>query len=268
MGLVDSYLGKVHSQMRFRGIYPINTELKIGDFGTLRGHRFIREGNLGVATDMSKMGGVIATESLELPVEGSEYDNKFSLGEARAVEFGANATVDNVVKVKAGLQVSFQSEFSAFVALSEMRVETMRNLKAVGDELVDRAASNVWAYNGRFVVTQLIRASSMVLLLSSRAGTRVELEASGDVPQIDLAKAGLSFRLVYNDTGDSQFFPTDAKRAVVTPFFWVHGVDRGPFGWFRGGFNQLEAVAPGAMAPEPPPLEFRSESDPLSALRR
>jgi len=109
------------------------------------------------------------------------------------------------------------------------------------------------------VITQLITASSMILLLSHRSGTRVELEAKGDIPQIDLADANLAFRLVYNDTGDSQDFPTGTDGPPVTPFYWVHGVDRGPFGWFRGGFNPAAVGA----APE---FQFRDDNDPLHAL--
>jgi hypothetical protein len=122
----------------------------------------------------------------------------------------------------------------------------------VGAALVSRAKSKEWNFEWK-VVTQLVRASNTTVILSREKNAKVVLEAVSDVPFIDVANADLSLRTVF-DSASSEHWVTirDPERAL-TPFCWMHELDRTFFG-APVGLSPFESAQSGAGAA----LAFRS----------
>lgn len=249
MGLSDQYCDAVYREQRMYAAWWPHSKVRLGDYGTLEGRRFVRLGNI-VDPPLSIQPALIP-EPL-----GNRYRVELATRDTSVFKFGAGFEVTSgYVSVKPGLKVDFTDDFGLYVNLGGVSVQKMMNLADVATA-VCRAATlkdsdpKKW-HDRRFVlVTEVCEAKNAVVLLSQRKGTQIVLEAKADVPNIDLANVNLSFELKKDSTSTAQFFPQEpGKPLAITPLFSLAYVDRGVFG--LGGGNLKPKTLSGATAKAP-----------------
>lgn len=252
MSIVEDYTGAVYKEQGFYAAYPPYAPISLGDFGLVQGRCFRYIGNIG------RLSTPIPVHEDGARLDPARYRHEFKVKQARAIKLGAGARFEEVIAAKASLAVEFASGFGAYVALAGATVRTISNLDAVGAALCRRAElsrdqRDYWDAGRYSVVTQLIHAEKAVVVMSAGGRTKIVLEAKGDVPNVDLTDVRASFRLVYDDTSEQQFYPQDEAPQRVTPFMWLMKVDTGFL-----GLSQPELVEQSADASR----ELRAPAEP------
>jgi hypothetical protein len=262
MGIVDDYVDSVYEERKFFAVYPPNESFELGTYGELRGHRFIRRGTL------RDLPSPILLDTSPTDLERVGYRSEFKVRNARAIKVGAGVNVDvsGIVTARAALKIEFNSGFGAYVGLAGMRVVGPKDLTTVEAELVRRAelpTTDPEYWNPEYrVVTHLLWASKATVLMSKTSGSKVVLQAKGDVPRIDFADAEIGFDTLFDDTSEDQFVPEGPSPEGITPFFWLMRVDFGFLGLGSGkakfeiSRSPAEPQARLALQPEGHPFDL------------
>jgi len=240
MGLIERYLDTVYEATGMRGIYPPNMQVRLGDYGFVHDGRFEPIGNvadLGVAVETDRSDG--------------QMHREFKSSRVSKVQFGAGAAVEGgAVTARARLELTFHADFSVYYAVAGCTYERIRNLADVGSEVVQRSKKGSWNDDWK-VVTSRIVSGNTTLIISSEQGSKIVLEATTDVPAIDLTDPGLSLQVVYDSTASDHWI---TEKGTLTPFCWLHHVDRDLFGYrptferklrFAGAPRANVAIEPG-----------------------
>jgi hypothetical protein len=234
MGIVDDYTSAVYAERKFFAAYPPNTLLELGTYGELHGKRFVPRGSL------RELRTPLTVEPSVQALDRASYRNEFKVKDARAVKVGAGVSVDvpGITTTKAAVKIEFTSGFGAYVGLAGMRVVTPKDLTSLQNELVRRAQlpsddPDWWDTRYR-VVTQVITAARATVMMSHTSGSKIVLQAKGDVPSIDFGNVELGLETLFDDTSEDQFVPEGPDPKGVTPFFWLMRVDFGFLGLGQG----------------------------------
>jgi len=251
MGLIERYLDTVYEATGMRGVYPPNMEVRLGDYGTVQDGRFEPLGNLadlGVAVETDRSSG--------------QMHREFKSSQVSKVQLGAGASVDGTaVRAKARLELTFHADFSVYYAVAGCVYERIRNLADVAADVVRRSKKQSWNDAWK-VVTSRIVSSNTTLIVSREKGSKMVLEASADVPSIDMTDPALSLRVVYDSTASDHWI---TERGAMTPFCWLHHVDRDLLG-YRPTFERtlrFSGIAPGNQVVEPAFVLATRRADPL-----
>jgi hypothetical protein len=97
--------------------------------------------------------------------------------------------------VKASLQIDFSSEEAVFFNAAECAYDMIEDKAALGTEVIQRFKSNTWDREWA-VITDIVNAGSTTIAVSGGTTSSVVFQASGKVPQINLADASISFSVV------------------------------------------------------------------------
>lgn len=251
MGLIERYLDTVHEATGMRGIYPPNMEVRLGDYGFLQDGRFEPIGNLAdldVAVEADRSNG--------------QMHREFKSSRVSKVQLGAGASAEGgAVSARARLELTFHADFSVFYAVAGCSYERIRNLADVGAEVVRRSKKRSWNDDWK-VVTSRIVSGNTTLIVASEQGSKMVLEATADVPAIDMTDPGLSLQVVYDSTASDHWI---TEKGSMTPFCWLHHVDRDLLG-YRPTFERklrFAGAAPANAAVEPAFVLARRAGDPL-----
>ena len=178
--IVEIYTESVYDNLS--PLYP-NWEpsrpVKLGDFGRLQGHVFLYEGNV------SRFGIEFAVRE----ADAQDHKNFASQGKTE-VSFNAAGSVPvDGVQAKASLKIDFTAEDAVFFNAAGCSYSMIEDKVALGDRIMklpDDAWKREWA-----IVTDLVQARSTTLAVSGARKASIEIEAAGDVPQIDLGDASI-----------------------------------------------------------------------------
>jgi hypothetical protein len=244
MSIAEEYVKTLRAETKMFAVYPPVVRVQLGDIGRVVSGRFIPEGNL------RRLDPPILFDTIASPgVMNAEHKSK----KVRRVAIGAGATVEaGVVTAKARLQLDFGDELSIYVAVAGCTHSRINDILGVGAQIVQRSRAGTWNDNLK-VVTSIIESSNTTVIIGRQEGSKVVLEAEGDVPYVNIADASLSLRMTF-DSSSSQSWVTvkDRSGAKLTPFCSLHEIDRDLFG-YRPTFDSFEAAekqAAGAL-PEP-----------------
>lgn len=160
--------------------------LKLGDYGLITNNIFQRIGKIGDPD--------IGIEfKTRLDETGDQYE--FSSSSETEFLFTAGGQVNTpTANVKAGLEIRFGKSDSVYFNAAGCKVNSIENIKAVGDALIALDEQGKWKRDFA-VVTNLIASGATTVVVSGGNNSSIVLEASGGVPQIDLADASLKLSL-------------------------------------------------------------------------
>jgi hypothetical protein len=217
MGLIERYLDTVYEATGMRGVYPPNMNLELGDYGQVKDGRFEPIGNLrdlGIGFEPDRSSG--------------EMHREFKSAQVSKVQFGAGAAVDGAeVRARARLELTFGSDFSVYYAVAGCVYERIRNIAAVGSEIVHRSKKQSWNDDWK-VVTSRMTSSNTTLIVSREKNSKIVLEATADVPMIDMTDPALSLQVVYDSTASDHWI---TEKGAMTPFCWLYQIDRDLLGY-------------------------------------
>lgn len=234
MSLIERYLETVYEATGMRGVYPPNMEVQLGDYGTVHEGRFEPIGNL------RDLGIEFAPDR-----SSGQMHREFKSSQVSKVQFGAGAAMDGAaVRARARLELTFNADFSVYYAVAGCVYERIQNLAHVGAEVVLRSKKGSWNDAWK-VVTSRMTSSNTTLIVSREKGSKIVLEATGDVPAIDMTDPAISLQVVYDSTASDHWV---TEKGPMTPFCWLYHVDRDLLG-YRPTFERalrFTGVAPAA----------------------
>lgn len=201
-GVHRIYTDEVYEKLGFLACWLPNTKVALGDVGTVAGRRFERAtslAELGVAFGIgepSRLAGLeyLSAGKIEVTVEGA----------------GAAGPTDGRVSIR------FGEAGATFIQAARCRWETVTNHPALERELQVLRAAGQWRPDW-VVVTKVLRTGPVAIMVSSAAGTTVDLRLSADVLSKPLPVANGSAGL--SASSRSGLAAVLAVRGGATPFF-------------------------------------------------
>lgn len=160
--------------------------MELGDYGLITNHIFNRIGN-------------IRDEGLDFEVRQDTSADQYEFTSSSETEFvftaAGSGSGGGVGSVKAGLEIKFSRANSVFFNAAGCRINSIRNIKALGDELIRRDEQGRWKRHFA-VVTSLVEAGATTIVVAGSSNASISLEAKAEgVQEIDLADAALELGL-------------------------------------------------------------------------
>jgi len=204
--------------------WPLGAPVQLGDYGKMQhGYLFSRLGNIG--SDY----GIKVTEK-----SGVETSWKYKSSKTDEVNIKAGSNVNpNVpggppIAVKANLTISFKRENAVYFNAAKCTYYGIDNQIAVNKRVLELFGQEQW--DGDYVVvTSLFKAGATTAIISSSNNSAVTIEASGDVPNIDLADASAGLfassekNVSLTVVAESGFVPL-LGLAKVVPKDWLNAI--------------------------------------------
>ncbi|MER7758655.1 hypothetical protein [Streptomyces sp. NPDC097619] len=182
----EQYTREMHEKFGYFAAWAPNTPLALGDVGTVRGHRF---------------DPVTSLTRLEIPFAESSAgpESTFSYLSAGQVHTSVSPEVTlpavaGAVEPSLRLTVTFSRAKSTFFQAVRCETRRIADLAAVETGIRERMTEKLWK-SDYVVVTELVRTGPAVILVSSRADTRVELEVSAELVPAALPLGGAAIGL-------------------------------------------------------------------------
>jgi hypothetical protein len=172
MGLADTYCENIHKNIEpYYATWLPTVPVHLGDYGKMDGKIFIRQGN--IKTDF----GVDFT--VEADTDSGDFEYKSSGTNAANVSAGADSVV------KALLKISFTNAGEIFFVAANCLADLMNNIPSVLEQLGPKFKAK--KMKGYMVVTQVVKAGTSSIAVSSDKGAELDIEASTPaLPTIDL----------------------------------------------------------------------------------
>jgi hypothetical protein len=172
MGLADTYCENIHKNIEpYYATWLPTVPVHLGDYGKMDGKIFIRQGN--IKTDF----GVDFT--VEADTDSGDFEYKSSGTNAVNVNAGAEDVV------KALLKISFTNAGEIFFVAANCLADLMNNIPSVLEQLSPKFKTK--KMKGYMVVTQVVKAGTSSIAVSSDKGGELDIEASTPaLPAIDL----------------------------------------------------------------------------------
>jgi len=205
------YTKELHRNFeRFYATWPPNDLLSLGDFGYLQQNVFARKGNI--------------QDDFDLHFEKAAGDRaaahyKYTSAGLTQVKFVAAGNADaSVVPVKAGVKLQFGGEHGVFFDAAGCAVSSIKDQVALNAQILALFEKRIWVDDWH-IITSLVECGRTLIVVSSEAGAEFELEAKGEIPNVDLADATVEF------TAKSQqkigYSLVTTKKQKLTPLFGV-----------------------------------------------
>lgn len=212
-------------------------EAKLGDYGLMRGHAFSCLGNI------ADLGIAFAVRN-----DGQKDQKFFASKNSVDIAFHAKGSVpvSGTVNAKASVEVTFHDEDTVFFNAAQCEYMMIRDKVALGKAIMDRYHQGQWQREWA-VITDLVRAGATTIAVSSGSSGSFVLEATGDVPQIDLADAsvGLTLRsssnVGYRIIADKGITPLIGLCKIQSTFLWWND-DFRPLSLMLGNSELLTAL--------------------------
>jgi hypothetical protein len=190
--LVDIYTQAVYDNLKpLRGHWEPTQPVALGDYGVLVGHAFQRLGHVDRL-------GINLGDSLDEHLGDQKI---FLSGRNTSLTFAARGAeaLGPGVTANASLEIALASENSAFFNAADCSYSVVKDKTGLGDQIEAAFRAKAWRRSW-VVVTDLVRSSSTTVAICAHGSGSLIIEAGGDVPAIDLAKAdvGLSIRSTRN----------------------------------------------------------------------
>ena len=107
-------------------------------------------------------------------------------------DVGARADIPAAAKGKAALEISFKAENAVLFNAAGVRYDSVSDHGALGRRILELYEDGRWDPR-HSVITELARAGSTTVIISSGTSASILLLAEADVPSIDLADASAKF---------------------------------------------------------------------------
>ena len=187
--IADLYTDEVHDNLKpFYANWMPDQAIALGDYGILNDGIFTHLGNV------SQWGvkGIV-----DSPQSGTDQIQFASKG-AASVTFNAagSVAVGGVLNTKPSLKIDFSSERGVFFNAAACKHHMVDDKNALAAAIMHlyRDGKGKWKRDW-VVVTDFIEARAATIMVSGGSSASIELEATADVPKIDLANASLGLAI-------------------------------------------------------------------------
>lgn len=186
------YTNELKRQFGYLATWLPSTPLELGDIGILRRNEFVKISN-------------VKNEGLTFDIREDETKSDVEHSSNGAVSLTAKAagTVapqgSVLSEADAGLIVEFTKENAILFKVNGTTSPSIKDQVKLGNQILERYKNGNW--NKEWVViTELVKAESGTIIISSSSKGRIELKASGDIDagKIDIADAELGLEMAFS----------------------------------------------------------------------
>ena len=204
-----TYLKEIQKNLGYFAAWLPSDSFELGEYGAMDGKQFERLGRINrwiTPNPSSKSGGTIF------------YTSKGDV--SWKVDFGV---ADASKKASVDVKISFKKKSSIFFLAQETTVVTTKNLRQVGEKLVDVYKEKGKDWKLEYVwISDLVKAKRLLVLIALESGVSVTLSGKlpityqgKEVAELDLRELSLTKGM----SSVTKFDPTDA-----TPLFRLYEV--------------------------------------------
>jgi hypothetical protein len=230
-GLAYKYAEDIHNNLQMFPVWPVNTSLCLGDYGTLEGNIFNREDSIA-----TRYGITIKTRSTPASVH---YDYKSADMVETTFYAKGDVKIGTIIPLaKAGLDISFSGEGAVFFNAAECSMNSIDNKREIFEKITKLYRRGEWNKKYR-LITDIVTSGATTILISDKSGASISLEASSpEIPIIDLAKASVGL----TTKSEKNIGVKIISDGGLTPLMKLGGIVVSPFPWDDPLFKQLQAV--------------------------
>jgi hypothetical protein len=207
------YTEEMHRRFGYLATWLPNSKVELGDVGLLRRDRFER------ITDLERLGIPFTSGGIGNP---ADYEYMSADSVEAAFKSDTKLSVPQVgVTPEAVLAITFGRANAVVFVAHGCTTETIEDLDEVGRRILSMDRNGKWERD-HVVVTELVRAASATILISSGAQASAELavRARGGISTLSLGEAAADVRLI-----SSSGIGTKIIAAMeVSPLFRASGV--------------------------------------------
>lgn len=228
------YIGEVSEISGYKGVYPLNRNLRLGDTGYLEKNVFMREDNLekyGIRFQVRKGN----------PPNNTEWHSMDGVG----IDTGIGLTVAQA-PVGGRYRVSFKRKGAFYVRLGNHVVTEIEDITSLGSDIINRFMNDSWE-KWRVVVTEIIHCEGVVVLISGSENASADLSVTSDlVPAIVEARGEVRLE------GITGTFAVKIVGENATPFIRTRGICKPLIGRRRFKSPALATIGKDDTGPEEP----------------
>ncbi|MFD9333952.1 hypothetical protein ACFWBF_05980 [Streptomyces sp. NPDC060028] len=170
MAVFKQYTREMHKEFGYFATWAPNTELRLGDVGVIRGHRF------DPVTSLAELGVAFPTSTTG-PVSTFTYSSAGRVSASMSPEVGLPGLLG--VDPTLVLTVTFTRKEATFFRAVRCEAQRIGDLPSVEASIRQLTAAKRW--RGEYaVVTELVRTGPAIILVSSSSETSVEVQVTAE----------------------------------------------------------------------------------------
>ena len=216
MSLAKKYQRKIYKHYKMLSVWPVGIPLQLGDvIQKVRGvYRRI--------SHISEIDNSITfSERVDSTSDGEVFNDNGGVIISTKLKGDAAIPNTSIGINDVGALVEFESKNSVYLKANKIRYVSIEDQIRLGNQVVELYTNGGWEKDW-FVVTELAKAESGTIILSSSTNARIEIKAKaeGTINEVDLANAELELSAGFNRGIGAQ---TIAKMGL-TPLFRISGL--------------------------------------------
>ena len=175
----------------FYANWPIGEPLKLGDYGTMDGKIFIRDGNIVDDYNIS----------FQPRIDPSKDNYYFKSADSVKVEFFPKGSYiqPGMPRISASMKIDFANGEGVFFNATGIKNHSIESSAKLSETILSMFKERKWSEK-RVVITRLVQADSTTIIISGKAKASISLDAkSVAIPNIDLADASIKLAVSVDD---------------------------------------------------------------------
>ncbi len=200
MGFPKDYAKAMKNKFGYQVVWPPNTLLEIGDYGTVSGSK-----NLGGA--FTKLGNIKDKFGIDPEIDRgavSTVETLQSEGVTIADVTGSGSGVVDGVKIDVEVKVSFEKKNSMVYHGSDVTPLSVRHLGDLGEKLAKLLKAGDWQKDW-LVVTDVHETNGLTVLLSQSSNTSLTMAGGAGFGPGNLAKASANVPITNNNSAIANY---------------------------------------------------------------
>jgi hypothetical protein len=188
-GISEIYARQVHEHLKplYANWMP-GAPIKLGDYGKMVNGVFDCSGNI------AQLGFLFTTR------EDDSIDSMdFSTSDSVDIAFYAKGklNLNGVVNARPAVEINFKRGESVFFNAAGCRHLMIEDKAALGAELIKKRVKIGWDQDW-VIVTSIVQSGATTVLISGSKNSKIVLEASADIPEINFAEASIGFNTLFS----------------------------------------------------------------------
>jgi hypothetical protein len=253
MKTVKKYTNELYRQFHYFATWLPGTPLELGTIGVLKNNEFTKVSNL-------------KNENIDFEIDEDTTKSDLEHSSKGAVSIitklaGTAPIAGSVLSdADAGFTVEFSQENAILFKANGTLSPSIRDQIKLGKEIIERFKQGKWNKDW-VVITELVKADSATIIISSSSNGKIELKAKADISAtgLDIADASANFQCSFSKDLSTKII----AETGLTPLFKIGRVKSRPFSkpvFSARNVTMMDIMTP-SVAKQNPNLLFFDNAD-------
>ena len=213
-GAQDRYTNEMKDHFGYYAAWQPGLPLQLGDVGILSGNIFTKISSLENFNLQFKIREDLTSNDLE-------YSSKGSVAITSKLSGTVSPEGSKLAQGDVGFILDFSSENAVYFKADGATSDLIDDTITIGNSVLDLYSKGSWNKNW-VVITELVKAASATVVISSTSNSSLELKATANVQtaDIDIADAQFGFKAAYSKGIDTKII----AQSNLTPLFKLQGI--------------------------------------------